>query len=58
MYLVKWLGYPLTDNECIAASDMAEANDNVAEFHSMYPRKSSPENLHREKERQCTKAYH
>ena len=58
MYLVKWLGYPVTDNEWIAASDMAEANEYVAEFHSKYPRKPSPENQHREKRRQRTKAYH
>ncbi len=58
MYLVKWLGYPVTDNEWIAASDMAAANEYVAEFHSKDPRKPSPKNQHREKRRQRTKAYH
>ena len=58
MYLVKWLGYPVTDNEWIAASDRAEANEYVAEFYLKYPRKPLPENLHREKRRQPTKAYY
>ncbi len=58
MYLVKWLGYPVTDNEWIAASDMAAANEYVAEFHAKDPRKLLPENQHREKRRQRTKAYH
>ncbi len=49
MYLVKWLGYPVTDNEWIAISDMAEVNEYVAEFYSNYLCKPSPENQHREK---------
>ena len=48
----------MTDNKWIAASDIAEANEYVAEFYSKYPRKPSPGNLHREKRRQRTKAYH
>ncbi len=44
IYLIKWLGYSVTDNEWIEASDIVEANEYIAEFHSKYPRKPSSEN--------------
>ena len=48
-YLVKWLGYSVTDNEWIPVDELGAAEDYVAGFHRKYPLKPSPENLHREK---------
>lgn len=50
-YLVKWLGYSVTDNEWILASNIGAAKEDVAEFHQKYPLKPSPGNLHRQKRR-------
>ena len=54
-YLVKWLGYSVSDNEWILASNLGAAEDYVMEFHQKYPLKTSPENLHQEKRRRCQK---
>ena len=48
-YLVKWLGYPITDNEWLPAQDMGAAGEYIEEFHEKYPAKPSPQNFHREK---------
>ncbi len=48
-YLVKWLGYSVSDNEWIWAGNLGAAEEYVAEFHQKYPLKPSPGNLHREK---------
>ena len=42
-YLVKWLGYAVTDNEWVPADDLGSAEEYVGDFHSKYPSKPSPE---------------
>ena len=54
-YLVKWLGFPVTDNEWLKAEDLGTAEEYVTDFHEKYPKKPSPDNLHREKRRRCEK---
>lgn len=54
-YLVKWLGYSVSDNEWMLASNLGAAEEYVTEFHQKYPLKPSPENLHREKRCRCQK---
>ncbi len=50
-YLVKWLGYLVSNNEWILAGNLSVAEGYVIEFHQNYPLKLSSENLHREKRR-------
>jgi hypothetical protein len=40
-YLVKWRGYPVSDNSWEPASHLSNAKDLVQEFHSQYPDKPS-----------------
>ena len=40
-YLVKWKGYPLSDNSWEPASHLANAKDLVDSFHAKYPNKAS-----------------
>ena len=54
-YLVKWLEFPVTDNEWLKAEDLGTADEYVTDFHEKYPKKPSPDNLHREKRRRREK---
>ena len=54
-YLVKWLGYSVSDNEWILAGNLGAAKEYVTEFHQKCPSKPLPENLHREKRRRRQK---
>lgn len=54
-YLVKWLGFPVTDNEWLKAEELGTAEEYVTDFHEKYPKKPSPDNLHREKRRRREK---
>ncbi len=56
-YLVKWLGYPVTDNKWLSAQDMSDAREYIIEFHERYPAKPSPQNLHREQRLRDKKAW-
>ena len=40
-YLVKWKGYPDSDNQWLDAKDMENAQELIAEFHSSNPDSSS-----------------
>ena len=44
-YLVKWVGYPPSENSWIPASGMKHASDLVKQFHRQYPQKPKPSNL-------------
>ena len=48
-YLVKWLGYAVTDNEWVLTDDLGSAEEYMGDFHLKYPSKPSPEHMHREK---------
>ena len=54
-YLVKWLGFPVTDNEWLKADELSKAEEYITDFHEKYPKKPSPDNLHREKRRRREK---
>jgi hypothetical protein len=41
-YLVKWLGYPSSENTWIPASGMKQATQLVQEYHSRHPKKPAP----------------
>jgi len=41
-YLVKWKGYPITDNSWHPAADLKNASQLVNSFHSKYPTKPAP----------------
>ena len=43
-YLVKWLGYPASENSWLSASEMKHAAELVQQFHRRYPRKAKPPN--------------
>lgn len=55
-YLVKWLGFPVTDNDWLKAEELGTAEEYVTDFHEKYPKKPSPDNLHREKRRRREKS--
>ena len=40
-YLVKWKGYPDSDNQWLDAKDMDNAQELIAEFHNSHPKLSS-----------------
>ena len=40
-YLVKWKGYPDSDNQWLDAKDMENAQELIAEFHNLNPKTSS-----------------
>ena len=40
-YLVKWLGYPPSDNQRAPAGDVAQSQDLLDLFHKIYPDKPS-----------------
>ncbi len=54
-YLVKWLGFPVTDNEWLIAEELGTVEEYVTDFHEKYPNKPSPDNLHGEKRRRREK---
>ncbi len=41
-YLVKWLGYPTSENQWLPASELSHAADAVASFHLTHPSALSP----------------
>lgn len=45
-YLIKWLGYMVTDNEWAPTNDLGFAKKYVGEFHLKYPSKPLPEYMH------------
>ena len=54
-YLVKWLEFPVTDNKLLKADEPGTVEEYVTDFHEKYPKKPSPDNLHREKRRRHEK---
>ncbi len=54
-YLVKWLRFPVTDNEWLKAEELGTTKEYVIDFHEKYPKKPSPDVLHREKRRRREK---
>ena len=44
-YLVKWEGYPVSENSWEPAAHLKNAPDLVKEFHRRYPDKPGPHNL-------------
>lgn len=49
-YLVKWLGFLVTDNKWLKAEKLSIVKEYVTNFHKKYPKKPSPDNLHWEKQ--------
>ena len=37
--LIKWLGYPDSDNEWVSKEQVASSTDSVKAFHRLYPKK-------------------
>ncbi len=54
-YLVKWLGFPVSDNKWLKAEDLSTLDEYVTDFYEKYSKKPSPDNLHREKRRRHEK---
>ena len=54
-YLVKWLGFPFTDNEWLKAEELGTAEEYVTDFHKKYLKKPSSDNLYWEKQRRRKK---
>lgn len=45
-YLVKWLGFPIMDNEWLKVEDLDTAEEYITDFYNKYPKKALPDNLH------------
>jgi hypothetical protein len=43
-YLVKWLGYPDTENQWLAASNLDHAKDVIFDYHKQFPNAPKPQN--------------